>query len=128
MGIALVGLLIPSSVMFIYGQQAAYGFFIPHLFVVGYLGYRYGSYPKILGILLIIASLCYIIMTYGEHVFTDKTMEMLFGIVVLPAMLGELLLAIWMLVRGGKEKKIEKEDAGPGVEEDPSLKESSNTG
>jgi hypothetical protein len=104
--IGLLGLLVPSAAVFIYGQLISYAFFIPHLFVLGYLAYNSKDVPKLIGGILMLGSLCYIFLTYGEYLLSGSLYEMLFMITMLPAVLAELSLAIWMLVKGGKGSDI----------------------
>lgn len=77
-----------------------------HLFVLGLIVVRSGFVPKILGILILFASVCYIVTNifnqvvpnYGQY---KDIVEMILG---LPMAIGELGLAIWLLLKGGKKK------------------------
>ena len=85
-----------------YGELVAYAFFIPHLFFLGYLVYRSGYIPRIIGILLIITSFCYVIMLYGDYFLTKELLDILYMIAFLPAVVSETLLGIWLLLKGIK--------------------------
>jgi hypothetical protein len=75
-----------------------------HLLTLGYLVFRSGYVPKIFGLLLIIASLCYLtsnsasllLSNYGRY---KGTVDMLLS---LPMIIGELGFGLWLLLRGGK--------------------------
>jgi hypothetical protein len=79
-------------------------FFGIHLFVLGYLIFKSGYIPKILGILLIISSLGYLIDSFANFLlpsYTDyETIFLL--IVVVPGIIGELSLTLWLLLKGTK--------------------------
>lgn len=80
-------------------------FFGFHLFVVGYLIIRSGGYmPRLIGILLVIASAGYVIDSFAHFLLTNysdyKTIFLL--IVAIPGVIGELSLAFWLLVKGVK--------------------------
>jgi len=91
-----------------YGNTKLIGylFFTAHILVLGYSVLKSGYIPKGLGILLIIAFFCYIILLYGQSIVPEQ----LLPIVVIPAAIAELLLGIWLLWKGGKvseERKID---------------------
>ena len=44
-------------------------FFSLHLLVFGYLVYKSGYIPKIIGVLLVVASLSYLIQSFGNILF-----------------------------------------------------------
>ncbi len=79
-------------------------FFGFHLFVLGYLILRSGYIPGILGALLVIASLGYLIDSFANFLlpgYADyETIFML--IVVVPGVIGELSLTLWLLLKGAK--------------------------
>jgi hypothetical protein len=83
-----------------------YLFFTAHIFMLGYSVLKSGYIPKGLGILLIIAFFCYIVLLYGKSVVPES----LLPIFVVPAAIAELLLGIWLLWKGGKVSKAQKVD------------------
>ena len=101
--IALISLLV-LVMLFInaysLAQLIAYTFFIPHIFVLGYLVFRSGFLPRPLGILVIIASFCYLILTYGEFLLPQNLYEASFLIVILIAVIGEISVGIGLLWKG----------------------------
>lgn len=73
-----------------------------HLLLLGYLVFKSGYIPKILGILLIMAGVGYLIIHSGELLVphfeeTKATLELIF---ILPMIAGEVGLALWLLIKG----------------------------
>jgi len=110
MGISLFALVLLFSNEYGYGKLIAYVFFILHVFFLGYLVFKSSYIPKALGAFLIIASFCYIILLYGEYIFSKELFEALFMIAIIPGTFAELSLGIWLLFRGGKTSKMKIND------------------
>lgn len=77
-----------------------------HLFAVGILMKLHKQIPKILWYLTILAAVSYILVHFLKNVFPEiseftTTLE---NILSLPMAIGELGLAVWLIVRGGKAK------------------------
>lgn len=66
-----------------------------HLLLVGLLAYRSGYVPRLLGILLLVAGAGYVVDTAVAALSTGSPFE-----VSTVTFVGELLLAIWLVVRG----------------------------
>jgi hypothetical protein len=81
-------------------QLIAYTFFIPHIFVLGILVFKSDFFPKPIGILVIIASFCYLILIYGEFLLPQNLYEASFLIVILIAIIGEISVGIGLLWKG----------------------------
>ena len=62
------------------------------------------SIPKLLGYLTIIGGISYVLVHILKTTFTDLTelTSLLNTILALPMALGELGLAIWLIVKGGR--------------------------
>ncbi|TCM40371.1 DUF4386 domain-containing protein [Kribbella sp. VKM Ac-2568] len=73
----------------------ALGLFGLHLLTAGYLAFRSGYAPRVLGVLLAIAGLGYVIDTFGAIAVQDSWTD-----VSSFTFLGELLLALWLVIRG----------------------------
>lgn len=71
-----------------------YVFFSLHIFVLGYTVFKSGYIPKILGVLLIIASFTYIVFFIDLHLS-----EILEVIIMLTMAIAELSLSIWLMVK-----------------------------
>ena len=65
-----------------------------HLVLIGYLAYRSGYMPRILGVLLVIAGLGYAFDSVG-FVLSESPLE-----VSTVTFVGEFLLCLWLLIRG----------------------------
>jgi hypothetical protein len=102
MGISLFALVLLFPNEYGFGKLIAYIFFILHIFVLGYLVFKAEYIHKILGIFLMIASICYIILIYGDYILTKELLEVLFMIAIIPATFAELSLGIWLLIKRGK--------------------------
>lgn len=71
-----------------------YIFFSLHIFVLGYSVFNSGYIPKILGVLLIIASFTYIVFFIDLHLS-----EIIEVIVMLTMAIAEFSLSIWLMVK-----------------------------
>jgi len=94
-----------------FGVNVSWVFFGLHIFFLGYLIFKssYGGYiPRILGVLLMVASFGYFIDSFASFLSPSyANNEALFILVVgLPAITSELSLTIWLFVKGGKIPEI----------------------
>jgi len=73
-----------------------------HLALLGYLVLRSVNVPSVIGVLLIAAGFAYALDTLSHAVLANyEDYEAIFtAIVTIPAVLGEMSLAIWLLLRG----------------------------
>jgi hypothetical protein len=67
--------------------------------VFGQLIYRSGYIPKSIGILMQIAGVSYLVNSFAL-VLSPTLSGQLFPLVLIPAFIGELSLALWLLVKG----------------------------
>lgn len=76
-----------------------------HLLLLGYLVYQSGYIPKIIGFLLLIASLGYLIDNLGTLLLPDYTdyIATINLVFMLPMIVGEVGLGLWLLIKGGKD-------------------------
>ncbi len=79
--------------------------FGPWLIPAGYLMYKSNYFPKILGILVLLAGVCHLIECFQYFLLPDLAILSSPGVVI--AVIGEFALAGWLLVKGVKvpEKK-----------------------
>jgi hypothetical protein len=77
-------------------------FFGLHCFVLGYLILKSGYIPKILGVLLMVASLGYLTDSFANILLLNyEAYETIFLLVVfVPAFVAELSLCLWLLLKG----------------------------
>jgi len=67
--------------------------------ILGYLIFKSGYLPKVVGVLMQIAGLCYLINSYALFLapsFADR----IFPAILIPAFIGEASLCLWLLVKG----------------------------
>jgi hypothetical protein len=95
-----------SAMIFVWGF-----FFGFHLLLLGYLVYQSGFFPQIIGILLMLAGVGYLIQSFGMFVWPDLA-GLYETIVMITAIPGELVFALYLLIKGLKVDKWEK----PGIE------------
>lgn len=86
------------------GYQIGLIFFAFSLLVLGYLLYRSNGFPKFLGILQVVAAIGYLIDGAARIVLVNyaavaATTDM---IVIVAAVIGELALCLWLLIKGVK--------------------------
>ncbi|AEA46667.1 DUF4386 domain-containing protein [Archaeoglobus veneficus] len=82
---------------FSYGWLIGLVFFGLHLSVLGYLVFKSGYIPRILGVLLIIAGFGYLIDSFAKFLFPNY--EATIGLFTF---IGELLFMLWLLLKGAK--------------------------
>lgn len=75
-----------------------------HLFILGYLVFKSGYFPKILGILVVIASVGYLLDSFGKFLLPKYNFT-----IAMYTFIGEVLLIFWLLWRGikGFDKRLE---------------------
>jgi hypothetical protein len=71
------------------------GLFGIHLVLIGYLAYRSGYVPRILGVLLVIAGGGYLVDTFGGLLIARYSVD-----VSAVTFIGEALLMLWLLLKG----------------------------
>jgi len=87
-----------------YGFGIGLIFFGVSCLVTGCLLYQSGYFPKILGILQAIAGLCYLINSL-LLLLAPAVAKMMFPEILLPAFIGELSTALWLLIKGVNTSK-----------------------
>jgi hypothetical protein len=100
----------------------AYGFGIGLIFfgmsclVAGYLMFQSGYFPKILGVLQVMAGVSYLINSSAQLLVPALANKM-FPAIVLPAFIGELGTCLWLIVKGVNASKWdERVRMGPVIE------------
>jgi hypothetical protein len=105
--------------MFLAGHGIGYSigliFFGLSLFVLGFLVVKSGYLPKILGALLIVAGVGYLIDSFASLLLPNYgDFETIFAVVVfLPAFIGELSMALWLLFKGIDTRALEARTLKP---------------
>ncbi len=93
---ALVQLFADANAFMIIIWGLIFGF---HLLVLGYLVYKSGFMPRILGILLIIGGVGYLSQSYG-HILVPQYDEILSTVVIVLSIPGELSFTVYLLWKG----------------------------
>lgn len=91
-----VALLLDS---FRYGWSFSLIVFGIHLALLGYLIYRSGYIPKLIGILLVIDGLGWMINDLGPYLYPSANLDFLFI-----TFFGELIFMLWLLIMGWRIK------------------------
>jgi hypothetical protein len=100
-----LGVMAMQSVRFhSLGFGIALVFFGIECVIVGYLISRSGYMPKIIGVLMQIAGVCYLINSFAL-LLSPRLSSLLFPTILMPSLIGELSLALWLLVKGVRAEK-----------------------
>lgn len=93
-GLAMLFLDMRSGGVFVW--EAFFGL---HLLVLGYLFVKSGYIPRILGLMVVVASCGYLIHSFGNFLFPEYAATLETALLVLAA-IPEVALTLWLLVRG----------------------------
>jgi hypothetical protein len=86
-------------------EAHGYGFGIGLIFfgieclIDGYLIFKSGYLPKILGVLILITGLCYLTNSFAM-ILSPALASLIFPAILAPAFIGELSICLWLLVKG----------------------------
>lgn len=86
------------------GFAIALIFFGVECVLLGYLIYRSGYIPRAIGILMGIAGVCYVINSFAV-LLSPRLSSRLFPAILMPSLIAELSLALWLLVKGVNAEK-----------------------
>ncbi len=75
-----------------------------HLVLLGYLIYRSGYIPRLLGILLVVDGLGWVIDSLQPYLYPNAQLKYLFL-----TFFGEIFLMLWLLIRGWKVKEPKRD-------------------
>ncbi len=81
----------------VYIWQVTFSF---HLLVLGYLVFKSGYFPRILGILLMVACLGYLMDSFGILFPNSGAISIVSSILLAAAVIGELSFTLWLLIKG----------------------------
>lgn len=85
------------------GNLIGQNFWALWLFPLGWLVYKSGILPKVLGVLLMVGSVGYYLDFLARILFTEYRTLGISDYLTLPASLGEIGTCLWLLVMGAKE-------------------------
>lgn len=88
------------------GFTIGIAFLTIHVFLLGYLIFKSGYFPKVLGILFLIAGLGYLIDSFAQLLLPSY--ETTPGIIQLAIAVAELAFPLWLLIKGVNVEKWEE--------------------
>jgi hypothetical protein len=100
------------TLMYLAIRADGYGFGIGLIFfgveclILGYLIFRSGYLPKVLGVLMPIAGLCYLTNSFAL-ILAPKFAGVLFPTIMVPAFIAEASFCLWLIVKGVNVPKWE---------------------
>jgi hypothetical protein len=68
----------------------------------GYLVFKSGILPRVLGVLLMVGCFGYLIDVFGRTLFTEYSASRLSSFATKPAALGEIGTCLWLLIMGAR--------------------------
>jgi hypothetical protein len=83
-----------------------------HLLLLGFLVYKSGFLPRILGILLILGGVGYLLQSYG-HILAPQFDAVLATVVLILSIPGELAFTVWLLWKGVNVEEWEQRALEP---------------
>jgi hypothetical protein len=83
-----------------------------HVILIGYLIFRSMFLPRILGVLLAIAGLCYLINSFASFVFPEFAARLV-PYILMPGAV-EMVLAVWLLVMGVNVQRWKEQASAAG--------------
>ena len=87
------------------GNQIASIFWGLWLFPFGYLVFKSGFLPKILGILLMFGCFGYMVNFIGHFLFPNYGDTFIARFITMPGSIGEIGICLWLLIMGTKDSK-----------------------
>lgn len=85
-------------------------FFGVECVILGILIYRSGYMPRIIGALMQIAGLCYLVNSFAV-LLSPWLSNLVFPLILMPALVAELSLALWLLLKGVRAERWEQSAA-----------------
>jgi len=89
-----------------YGFTIGIVFLILHAFLLGYLIFRSGYFPRVLGILFMIAALGYLIDSFSYVLVANYLKGPVY--LALPIAISEIAFPIWLLIKGVRAEEWDK--------------------
>lgn len=84
------------------GFTIGIAFLVPHVLILGYLIYKSGYFPKVLGILFVAAGVGYLIDTIGLLLVPSYTTTP--GLIAMVIAIAEVAFPLWLLIKGVKSE------------------------
>ena len=80
--------------------------------ILGYLIYRSQYMPRSIGVLMEIAGVCYVINSFAL-LLSPSLSSRIFPAILIPALIAEVSLALWLLVKGVDAEKWDQDIHSP---------------
>lgn len=96
------------------GFGTALIFFGVECVILGYLIFRSDYMPRSIGVLMGIGGVCYVINSFAL-ILSPPLSSRLFPAVLIPSLIAELSLALWLLVKGVKTQQWDEHVHSPGL-------------
>jgi hypothetical protein len=90
-----------------YGFAIGLVFFGIECLVLGYLIYQSDFLPKVIGVMMFIAGLCYLLNSFSM-IISPTFVNKIYPYVLIPAFVGESSFCLWLLIKGGKKDNWEQ--------------------
>jgi len=90
-----------------YGFEIGIAFLSLHAVILGYLIFKSGYFPRLLGILFIVAAAGYLVDSFGQLLFARYPTTTP-AYITIPIILGEIAFPLWLLIKGVNVKGWEK--------------------
>ena len=81
------------------GYNISLFYFGIHLIILGYLILKYHPFPRIIGILLFIAGLCYVSNSLITFLFPSMV-SFIYPAIIIPCFIAELTFSVWLIWKG----------------------------
>jgi hypothetical protein len=92
-----------------YGFTTGIVFLVLHASILGYLIIKSGYFPRILGVLFMIASLGYLVDSFSHVLIPNYKTGPVY--LALPIALAEIAFPVWLLIKGVNARQWERRDA-----------------
>jgi len=79
-----------------------------HLIVLGYLVFKSGYFPRILGILLMVACLGYLMDSFGILFPSSEAISIVSSVLLVATVIGEVSFTFWLLIKGVNVEQWER--------------------
>lgn len=105
-----------QALAYISVKAHGYGFSIGLIFfgfeciIDGYLIFKSGFLPRILGVLILIAGLCYLTNSFAL-ILSPALANLIFPAILAPAFIAELSMSLWLIVKGVNIEKWQEASA-----------------
>lgn len=85
-----------------YGFAIGLVFFGIECLILGYLIYQSGFLPKVIGVMMFVAGLCYLLNSFSM-IISPAFVNKIYPYVLIPSFVGESSFCLWLLVKGVKK-------------------------